>query len=158
MTSSKNCGGDVFLIIYFLICTLAANGYCDNNFNKNYKETFKHRISTQRTINELTDYDRNAKGNYTEIPTIGLDSVECGGCNTTGFVSDPDCHSCVNGETENSEHVAPNNKIFKLNYKQNDVNETIYSNVNFPNSFDRQRRDVIDESSTSGGGLHGKWK
>lgn len=178
MTSFKICAGDVFLIIYFLICTFPADGYCDNNFNKNNKETFKARVFTPRLIDALTEHNRNLKENqidfayltsvdqesiiknYTAKANDGRNNIECR-CNTTKLSSKStaigDCNLCINIENENRERDDGNNKLFQLNYTQNKVNETIYLNVNFENLTDRQRRDVIDESSTSTNGLHGKW-
>lgn len=165
MTSHKKCAGDVFLIIYFLICTFVKNGYCDNDFSKNYKETLKARVSNSGLIDGLTDYNRNlhqnqidfaALKNNTANITDGSNSIQCR-CNTTKSTSIADCHICFNSENEIGEQDVGNNKLFKLNYSQNEVNETIYLNVNFENLTDRQRRDVIDESTTSTNGLHGKW-
>lgn len=180
MTSLKKCADDVFLIIFFLICTFVASGYCDNNFklNKNYKETFKARVFNPRSIDGLTENNRNLKQRQIDVPYLttdnqqsiqnnnstnpndGWNNIQCR-CNTTELSSKPisivDCHICINSENANSEQDVAINKLFKLNYSQNKVNETIYLNVNFENLTDRQRRDVIDESSTSTSGLHGKW-
>lgn len=179
MTSLKECAGDVFLIIYFLICTFAANGCCDNNFNENYKETFKPRISNAKLIDGLTANNLNVRKNpidfvyvppvnhqskienYTSSANDERNNPKCR-CNTTELssrsTSIADCYNtCIDSENENSEQDVENNKLFKLNYSQSKVNETIYLNVNFENLTDRQRRDVIDESSTSSNGLHGKW-
>lgn len=157
MTSSKECGSDVSLIIYLLICTLLANGYCDNNFNKNYKETFKPRPFNSQ--NKLTESNRNLKENYTTSAPFEWLNVRCR-CNTTKISSNSvpinGCH-CMDSEIENREQVVSNNKKLKLNYSENEVNQTVYLNVNFENLNDRQRRDVIDESSTSTNGLHGEW-
>ncbi len=183
MTSPKKCGsgGDVFLVIY-LVCTFVANGYCDNNnFNKNYKEALKPRVFNTRSTSGITEINRNLKENqiklahlnsvgqqsfikttnYTSNTTDEWHNIECR-CNTTKLSSEStsivDCHICVNSENENSVQDVENDKLFKLNYSQNEVNETIYLNVNFENlTHTRQRRDVIDESSTSTNGLHGKW-
>lgn len=172
MTSLKDCVGDVFLII-FLICTFAPNGYCGNNFNKNHKETFK--TGAFDPINGLAEINQNlekSRIDFAYLTSVDQQSLiknytanvndtwdtECR-CNTTESSSKStptvDCHICVN--SEKSEQDVGNNKLFKLNYSENKVNETIYLNVNFENLTDRQRRDVIDESSTSTNGLHGKW-
>lgn len=179
MTSVKKCVGDGFLIISFLICTFAAIGHCDNNFHKNYKETFKTRAFHSRSIDGLTEHNRNLKKNqidfadltlvdqaaaiitnFTANTDAGWNNIQCR-CNTTNIASKSigDCNTCIDSETDNSEQHDDddgNNQLFKLNYSQNKVNETIYLNVNFENLTDRQRREVIDESSTSTNSLHGK--
>lgn len=179
MTSLKECAGDVFLIIYFLICTFATNGYCDNNFNENYKETFPPRVIHSRLIDALTANNLNVRKNPINIPHITppvnhqsviknytssendkRNNLKCR-CNITDLLSSKstsitDCYTCIDSENEKREQDVGNNKLL-LNYSQNKVNETIYLNVNFENLTDRQRRDVIDESSTSSNGLHGKW-
>lgn len=181
MTSSlKKCAVDGFLIIYLLICTFVANGYCDNNFNRNDKGTSKapfvnpHEIGVLREnqienqklnqidfsyLTSVVDQQSKIK-NYTANTNAGWDNIQCR-CNTTDLPSEStsiiDCNSCINSENEISEQHVGNNRLFKLNYSPNKVNETIYLNFNFENLTDRQRRDVIDESSTSTNGLHGKW-
>ncbi|XP_037049143.1 orexin receptor type 1-like isoform X1 [Bradysia coprophila] len=170
MTSPRKCGRDAFPITFILFCTFVANGYCDNNnFNKNYKETFKPRRFNPRLIENnnqifrenqidfgyLTSVDHQSTvKNSTPNPTDewNNNNIQCR-CNATKLPSEStsivDCHNCVNRERENGERVVGNNKL-----AQYDANETIYLNVNFENLTDRQRRDVIDESSTSANGLH----
>lgn len=175
MTSLKKCAGDVFLIIYLLICTFTENSYC----NKNDKETYQQNVFNRRLIEELTSNNRTSNKNeinFVQLSTVDHQSLSSNDtpstiiqrhnikccCNTTELSSEStptvDCYNDIDNANEDSAQDDKNNKIFKLNYSRNKVNETIYLNVNFQNFTDRQRRDVIDESSTSNfGGLHGKW-
>lgn len=175
MTSLKNCAGDVFLIIYFFIYTFAENAHCDDNFNKNYKETFLPKVFNQRSIDGFTSNqesnNRNVKKNQIDFKYLTSSDQQSEINNYTSTTIDQrnnvtklpskltsivECYACIDSENHDSEQDVENNKLFKLNYTQNAVNETIYLNGNFENLTDRQRRDVIDESSTSSNGLHGK--
>lgn len=172
MTSPRKCVGDVFSITFILFCTFVANGYCDN-FNKNYKETFKPRHFNPRSINENSGENRIDFGysttaelkskieNYATPNTADdwSDDIQCR-CNVTKFPSEStsivDCHNCVHSEHEEEDGDDNNKLLTQLNYAQYDASETIYLKSNFENLTDRQRRDVIDESSTSANGLRGK--